>query len=168
MKRKGKIPEPVIDRWRRFADCRDGMSMCWPWAGARDKRGYGKLRVGSTIDGSRRSEYAHRLAYMLFVGPVADGLVVRHRCDHPWCVNPSHLDVGTHADNVHDAQDRGRHVPPPTFHNEEHPRAKLTMVLAAEMRRAIRSKHLTYEKAEAFYGVSKSTVCRVMSGKAWV
>lgn len=50
----------------------------------------------------------HRMAYELYYGPILDGLVVRHTCDNPPCVNPLHLKVGTYADNTRDAMERGR------------------------------------------------------------
>lgn len=80
-------------------------SGCWLWTGdvstkkgevrARIKHG-GKTRVGA------------RVAYELHVGPIPDGLLVCHRCDVPLCVNPKHLFLGTHADNVRDCENKGR------------------------------------------------------------
>ena len=51
--------------------------------------------------------YAHRLAYMLAVGPV-DGWQVLHTCDNPKCCNPAHLELGTHAENMRQMRERGR------------------------------------------------------------
>ena len=75
----------------------DDGSACWIWRGGRDTAGYG--RFGGTR--------AHRVAYELLVGPIPEGLVVRHTCDVPMCVRPSHLLLGTQADNVRDAVERG-------------------------------------------------------------
>ena len=72
-----------------------------------------------------------------------------------------------HADNAHDAIERGRHSPPPRHEGEGHPRAKLDYDMAREMRRRIRARELTYRLAAHEYGVSESTVCRVMSGESW-
>src|SRR5689334_4116509 len=58
---------------------------CWLWLGSRDDKGYGRL------DRNKRIARAHRLAWELTHGPIPDGLVVRHRCDNPPCVNPAHL-----------------------------------------------------------------------------
>jgi hypothetical protein len=76
---------------------------CWRWTGhiGRNNR-YGMLRVNG------RSVKAHRFSWELHFGPVPSGLVVRHRCDNPVCVRPEHLQLGTQADNVHDAIERGR------------------------------------------------------------
>ena len=83
---------------------------CIEYIGSRDSRsGYGKVRVGSRTDGTRRTARAHRVAWEIARGPIPEGHVVRHRCDNPPCVNPDHLELGTQADNVQDMVDRGRH-----------------------------------------------------------
>lgn len=78
---------------------------CWLWAGSRSTRGYGMFRR------SKGSHAAHRIAWELANGrAVPDGLVVRHTCDNPPCVNPAHLLIGTMADNYRDSVERGRRV----------------------------------------------------------
>lgn len=64
---------------------------------------YGQIGVGG-----RKIDVTHRVAYKLAKGEIPDGLVVRHSCDNPPCVNPDHLLVGTFADNSGDMVDRGR------------------------------------------------------------
>lgn len=77
-------------------------SGCWEFQGApinRDGHKYFYCR------GKHAS--AHRSSYILHKGDLEDGLVVRHTCDNPGCVNPDHLIPGTHADNMHDEATRG-------------------------------------------------------------
>ncbi len=80
---------------------------CWLWTGARRRDGYG------TIWFNGRPEAVHRVAWMLSNGPIPDGLFVCHTCDNPPCCRPSHLFLGTPADNTRDSVTKGRHVNPP-------------------------------------------------------
>lgn len=76
---------------------------CWPWGETAIRTNwYGRVKVKKT------SAEAHRLSHILFVGPIPDGLFVRHTCDFRPCVNPSHLLVGTPKDNSQDAVERNR------------------------------------------------------------
>lgn len=79
---------------------------CWLWRGLVNRGGYGTLMV--VIDGGQRPVGAHRIAYRIANGPIPHGMSVRHSCDTPLCVNPSHLVLGTHADNMRDMHERGR------------------------------------------------------------
>jgi HNH endonuclease len=79
---------------------------CWEWRGSRNENGYGIVNVRR--QGAENAR-AHRVVYELAVGPIPEGLVLRHSCDNPPCVNPEHLTPGTHADNSQDMVERGRH-----------------------------------------------------------
>lgn len=80
---------------------------CWEWTGPKDKDGYGTIAL--VTEGMRRTYRTHRVAYQIWRGPVPDQAVVMHACDNPRCINPDHLRVGTHADNMADKMSRGRH-----------------------------------------------------------
>lgn len=79
------------------------MSGCWLWTAAALPLGYGKMYVGGKL------ELAHRISYRLYKGPIPEGMLVRHRCDVVACVNPDHLETGTHQQNAGDMVERGRH-----------------------------------------------------------
>ena len=74
----------------------NGPTECWPWMASRKPRGYGHFVV------MKKDHNAHRLAYELQRGPIPSGMEVMHRCDNPPCVNPAHLFVGDHGDNMRD------------------------------------------------------------------
>lgn len=76
---------------------------CWNFEGALANKGRGNHRFFHYTPSEGRPEtYAHRASYRLFIGSIPDGLMIRHRCDNPSCVNPKHLEPGTHQDNMDD------------------------------------------------------------------
>lgn len=94
-------PERTIAE--RFWSKANKTETCWLWTGF-TVRGYGRFAVST----KRPAEKAHRFAWELTHGPVPAGMHVLHRCDVPGCVRPSHLFLGTHADNMADAKQKGR------------------------------------------------------------
>lgn len=104
---------------------------------------YGGVEADSTL--------AHRHAWVLAHGPIPEGLFVCHSCDNPPCVNPDHLFLGTHDDNMADMTAKGRAG------------VKLTRADAE----AIRSDPRSGRAVAADFGVSATTVSNIRRGKTW-
>jgi hypothetical protein len=97
--------------WRRVE--MRGPDECWPWAGHVNADGYGTFPAGSLKPNRTETMGAHRASYQLaHPGTDLTGLVVRHSCDNPPCVNPAHLLLGRQTDNIRDMDERGRRVNP--------------------------------------------------------
>lgn len=126
---------------------------CWIWTAAINGRGYG---VFSLVD--RRARIASRVAWRLYNGSVPDGLEVMHKCDHRACVNPDHLSLGTHAENMEDMTIKRRQS-----YGESRWSAKLTEQKVVEIRESAQSAKVLSKK----YGVSKPTIYLIRSKKIW-
>ena len=129
-------------------------SGCWIWHGGSNERGYGRVRY------HYKQIPAHRLAYILYRGPVADGVIVCHKCDTPACVNPDHLFLGTLQDNSRDMVAKGRHRGPRGVRHHE---AKLT----PDAVREIRTGALTGREYAEKFGVCEASISQVVHRMTW-
>ena len=135
-----------------------GPDDCAEWTANRRPSGYGKFWFRG------KDCSAHRVAYELAYTPIPDGLWVLHRCDNPPCVNPAHLFLGTHADNVRDRDTKGRQVTP---RGEENGQAKLTAAIVREIRAAHSLGEVSYAELSRRYGVNRATAHCAITGRTW-
>lgn len=123
--------------------------------GAKTRKGYGRV----WRDG--RNQQAHRAAYAEAHGPIPDGAHVLHRCDNPACVNPDHLYLGDHAQNMRDRADRGWRTEP----GEGAPNVKLTEAQVREIWR-LRGTASRAEIGRRF-GVTEGAVKGIHYRRTW-
>lgn len=135
---------------------------CWNYTLCKDGFGYGMVRV-RTVDGKWVTRRVHRVVAQILGVDLSSFEVLRHSCDNPSCFNPDHLEPGTHADNAHDRDLRGRHI---VLLGEDHGMSVLTDVVVREIRDRVSQGESSYDVAEDT-GVSYSQVRRVATGKAW-
>jgi hypothetical protein len=105
---------------------------------------------------------AHRVSYELVAGDIPDDLLVCHHCDNPPCVNPAHLFLGTVADNAVDAVAKGRWA-----RGERSPMSKLTRDDVDEIRALFESGAFSKMDLSRRFGVSHTTIRRIVAGTTW-
>lgn len=110
---------------------------CWIWEAAKDPNGYGRF----WFEGQMR--LAHRISYQIFVGIIPSNLDVLHDCNNPSCVNPEHLKLGTHQDNMTDLALAGTHS-----------NQKINYPTAIRMRQ----NGQTFQQIANYFGCSKAAV----------
>lgn len=91
----------IKERIKKFT-FKNPITKCWQWIGSISPSGYARLQV----DGENAN--AHRISYLVFKGKIPKGKYVLHKCDNRSCVNPNHLFLGTHQDNMVDRNTKNR------------------------------------------------------------
>lgn len=118
-------------------------SGCWRWTGSIAGNGYGHFWTNNAY------HQAHLLVYILFVGPLPEGLEPDHLCRNRWCVNPGDIEFVTHAVN----SQRGARA-----------------VLSPDQARAIRAAHRSGRGVRSLareHGINHATVSRLINGLIW-
>lgn len=137
---------------------------CWLWDGSFRSVGYGVMFLNG------KHVAAHRASYSAFKEDPPEGLFVCHRCDVTACVNPDHLFLGTHLDNMEDAKKKGRFRSGPTgkpgMTGEQHPQAKLTTEQVVSIQRALATKEPISHIARR-HNISRPNIYLIKDGKAW-
>jgi len=157
-------PRPLQERMDGMTDRMPGHGPngdCWVWTGHLNNKGYGRINRNKII------VYAHRLAYELAFGSIPSGMEVLHRCDTPACVNPSHLFLGTQADNNRDCREKGRHSCGVRPRGEGHGGAKLTEAKVLEIRRAYEAGEMSQRQLATAFGVLRRSIMFILQRRHW-
>ena|SRR3990172_13318213 len=132
---------------------------CWPWLAGTTGDSYGQFCVPGRI------LYAHRVAWGIANGlDIPPGIEVLHSCDNPICVNPTHLHLGTHRDNMLEKVSRGRHNSPS---GERSGMAKLTWESVRAIRKLYGTGTYSTRKLGAMFGVSNRNISDVTRRVTW-
>ena len=151
LRRRGPLAQPYNERFEDYISPEPN-SGCWLWDGNKSADRYPKIWVNGT------GISAHRFSYEKYRGQIPAGLCVCHHCDVPICVNPDHLFLGTHADNVADKMRKDRHIKGVEVNNSK---------LTPEQVLIIRGSTGTQKSIARQYGVNQSTVWAIHRRKIW-
>lgn len=141
---------------------------CWEWvgAGAKTKHGYGRINVNG-----RMRQVTHVAWELAYGEPVPVGLVVRHTCDNPLCVNPHHLLLGTRSDSVASAIAKGslkvKVQEGRKFSDEFNPSRKLTQSEVDDIRSRYKDGNVFQRELAEEYGVTRANISLIIRGKTW-
>lgn len=135
-------------------------SGCWIWTDACFSFGYGRIKENG------KSLCAHRVSFEIHKGSIPKGLFVCHKCNVPQCVNPDHLYLGTHQDNMDDRTKteimNSSELAKFNF-GSKNGRSKLN----EDMVEKIYLSDLSTKELSENYGVSLQTITRIKSGERW-
>jgi len=129
---------------------------CWIWTGCVLDNGCAQFWYNGKM------VKASRFVWEITNGPIPDGMFVCHHCDNRRCVNPKHLFLGTHQDNMRDAIQKQR-----LAYGEAHGMAKLTDKKVREIRKKYALGGVTYKQLATHYGVSPSLIGQVVRKEVW-
>lgn len=141
----------------RFEAKLDKSGECWLWTASVAGKGYGQMKLPK----QRKQEYSHRLAHMIYKGPVPDGIQVCHTCDVSRCCNPDHLFLGTCKQNLQDMASKDR-----STHGESNPAAKLTEEDVRQIR-VMLDAGIQQARIAALFKVGQMTISRINTGDRW-
>lgn len=144
-----KLPNSLLGRLERWVNKGD-TDECWEWKASTTKNGYGHLVF------NYETLYAHRAMWECMNGKIPDGLDVLHSCDNPSCVNPDHLFLGTHQDNMRDRNSKARFGT-----------AKLSVENVREIRNLFNDGHQTPAQLSERFDINRQAVYNIVNHKSW-
>lgn len=152
----GHNRKPVIPLGVKFWAKVDKSQECWEWTASKHFSGYGEIGYLG------KKHKAHRISWMIHHGEIPEGLYVLHKCDNPACVNPDHLFLGTHNDNMADKMQKGRCS---ALKGESNGESRLTEQQVKEIRALYPS--FNQIKIGKMFNVSNTTISKIVRRESW-
>jgi hypothetical protein len=130
----------------------DNPDHCWEWTACTYNCGYGSFKWKGKMVG------ANRVSWEIANGQdIPEGMDVLHSCDNPICVNPLHLRIGTHSENMIEMHQKLRCT-----------RDSLTPDEVREIRAAFKDwKRGTNKELALRYGVSGGVISAIKRGRTY-
>ena len=129
-------------------------SGCWIWIGPLHHTGYGNFN-----ENGKRTR-AHREIFQRLVGSIPKGKFLCHKCDIRSCVNPNHMFIGSHQDNMNDMVNKKRSLFGSKHHNSKLTEHDVHLI-----------KHFyaldPYSSIAARFGVSESLIKQIKTNRGW-
>lgn len=147
-------------RFWRFVKKTDG---CWLWTASKNWDGYGSFSF-QIQRGEKRTITAHRVSWVIHGNKLVNGFEICHRCDVPNCVNPDHLFLGTHTDNVRDCLYKGRF---PCRYGDYSGKRKTNADDVRRMREEYSTGGVRQVDLAVKYGLDQTTVSNILIRKTW-
>lgn len=140
---------------------------CWEWKKAIANTGYGIINLGPRFTGKDKYISSHRLSAWIFLDfDLNSDLLICHKCDNRKCINPDHLFIGTHKDNMQDAKTKGRIVSIVKSGNNS-PNHKLDYTTIKEIKDLYYNKIFSQTKIAQLYNVTQATISGIILNKTW-
>ena len=139
------------------------MTQCIEFKGSITKSGYGMQYSPETMQSARSHRVAYCQHHKLKLSDIK-GKMVLHTCDNRPCINPEHLYLGTHQDNMDDkvSRDRSHRGRDTTFSklNEED-----VLAIRAKYQKGVAGRNQPALAKE--YGVSQPTISKIVLRRDW-
>lgn len=148
--------------WSKVQKLSEEQGGCWVWTASQDKDMYGAFHFHE--NGKMKNIKAHIFSWQLYtrrIVPTNHGIMICHKCDHPYCVNPEHLFLGTAQDNMDDMITKER-----SLKGIKNKKSKLTEEKVNEIRK-LYDKQLSFIDISKLYSISYNTVRDIVFRRTW-
>ncbi len=150
--------ETFTDKFKSKVEVKE-YTGCWEWQGGKNVHGYGLIKF------NKKTSMAHRVSYEIYNGVAPRKMKVLHNCDNPTCVNPKHLRLGSHGENMIDMARKGRQ-------GNQVLRLEEVIAIKKFLKKRSRSKTGRMEYGASrflckWFNVSRETITAIIHGRTW-